>query len=82
LDKALWRRFDLTLEFHKPSSDELRAFVSKKIEKFHTKLSKLEVRSFVKAESYAEAEKNVESVVRQLALRKIERRSWQKRKPK
>ena len=80
LDKALWRRFDLTMEFRKPSRADLRKFVQKTVKKFNAKLSALEIKTFTKLQSYAEAEKCVESVVREGALQKLERRSWQKKK--
>jgi SpoVK/Ycf46/Vps4 family AAA+-type ATPase len=82
LDKALWRRFDLTMEFRKPSPSDLRMFVLGKIKSFDTKLSRNQINQFIKAQSYAEAEKCVESVVRQIALQRIERSSCQKKKTK
>jgi SpoVK/Ycf46/Vps4 family AAA+-type ATPase len=82
LDKALWRRFDLTMEFPRPSPTELRAFVLKKTREFRTKLSGSQIKRFIKTRSYAEAEKCVESVVRQIALQRLERNSWLKRKSK
>lgn len=82
LDKALWRRFDLTMEFRKPTPAELRSFVEKKVKVFGINLPSSQIRSFSKAHSYAEAEKYVESAVRQLALKRIERDLWQKRRSK
>jgi len=79
LDKALWRRFDLTMEFRKPGRSELRAFVLKKIKEYRISLSGSQMNSFAQAESYAEAEKCVESVVRQIALQRIERNSCRKK---
>ena len=82
LDKALWRRFDLALEFPKPNHAELRSFVLKKARKSGLSLSRSQLRLFLRAQSYAEAERFVESVLRESALAAIERTSCRRKKVK
>ena len=68
LDHALWRRFDLILEFPAPTKTELASFVSllaKKHPSTSTWRSKGDV---LRAKSYAEAERIVETEVRKRVL--------------
>jgi SpoVK/Ycf46/Vps4 family AAA+-type ATPase len=68
LDHALWRRFDLILEFPAPTKTELASFVSsltKKYPSVSTRRSRSEV---LRSKSYAEAERIVETEARSRVL--------------
>jgi SpoVK/Ycf46/Vps4 family AAA+-type ATPase len=82
LDKAVWRRFDLALEFGKPSRTELRLFLRKKVKHYGINLSSSEMIKASRAESYADAEKCVEAAVRQTALERIELDPCRRKKSK
>lgn len=73
LDRALWRRFDLVLEFPKPTRVELKEYARKIKAKFRLK-SKSPTSGLSTATTYADAEKLVEAEARAIALAEAERR--------
>lgn len=64
IDEALWRRFDLVLEFAKPNEKELAQFASAFSAEHRHKLSSTARAQVKKAKSYADAEKLIESEIR------------------
>lgn len=73
LDPALWRRFDLILEFPSPTRRELISFAARLAQKHTlTHASKVDNRSG-KAKSYAEAERLIEAEARSRILTKCEK---------
>lgn len=71
LDKALWRRFDLVVEFPKPSRKELQSYAGGIAARSHVRISSRLHKSIASAESYAEAEQFIEDEARQIALRDL-----------
>jgi SpoVK/Ycf46/Vps4 family AAA+-type ATPase len=74
LDRALWRRFDLILEFPRPSRDELKRYAKLVANKFGLKQMVRVLNSLPTVSTYADAEKLVEAEARHIALREIEHR--------
>jgi SpoVK/Ycf46/Vps4 family AAA+-type ATPase len=72
LDRALWRRFDLVLDFPKPTKHELAVYVRRIRAKFG--LKRHSIKQFTTARTYAEAERLVESEARRVALEHVEGR--------
>lgn len=71
LDRALWRRFDLTMHFPRPTRSEIRAYTRKVTAKFHLRPTR---RTRILPKTYADAERLVEAEARNFALRKFKRR--------
>jgi SpoVK/Ycf46/Vps4 family AAA+-type ATPase len=72
LDRALWRRFDLVLDFPKPTKSELAVYTKRIQAKFG--LKRRLVKQSVRVRTYAEAEKLVEAEARRVALEQIKGR--------
>ena len=72
LDDALWRRFDLALEFPKPSGKQLEAFTRKRCKQLGFGSSKKLSSFAVKAGNYARAEQLVADEARRRVLAKLE----------
>jgi SpoVK/Ycf46/Vps4 family AAA+-type ATPase len=68
LDRALWRRFDLTLYFPRPNGDELKTYTNKISAKFRLKNSRGMLKRLAPARTYADAERLVEAEARRIAL--------------
>lgn len=68
LDRALWRRFDLAVEFPAPTKSELKTFVAKRALQHALSLPKAMASKAVKVSSYAESERIVENAVRERIL--------------
>lgn len=64
LDDALWRRFDLDIQFDRPSKPTLRAFVNGLARKHDVKFRKEVMDRAIGAPSFAEAEKVAVAEVR------------------
>jgi SpoVK/Ycf46/Vps4 family AAA+-type ATPase len=71
LDQALWRRFDLVLQFPVPNSSELGAYAKKMSAKFGLKPSAVTQRHIATAKTFADTEKLVEAEARRVALEKV-----------
>ena len=71
LDKALWRRFDVSVKFPTPGKHKLTRFARSKARLFHLKWSESLRARAAKASNYAEAEKLVEDEARRQALRNL-----------
>jgi SpoVK/Ycf46/Vps4 family AAA+-type ATPase len=71
LDAALWRRFDLALEFPKPAASALAAFGKKRLAWHGMKLAKPLATRIAKSGSYACAEQLLLDEVRRRALAKL-----------
>jgi len=65
IDTALWRRFDLALEFPKPSASELRQFAREIAKRFALRPAPSLEAAAAKLKSFADAERLVENEVRQ-----------------
>lgn len=72
LDRALWRRFDLVLDFPRPAKSELADYMKRTRARFGLKGRVAKRRSAPK--TYADAEKVVEAEARRIALREVNRR--------
>lgn len=72
LDRALWRRFDLILQFPRPTQAELALYTRKMYAKFGLKQEISVIKSIAAAKTYADAEKLVEAAARRAALKEIE----------
>jgi MoxR-like ATPase len=72
LDRALWRRFDLILDFPKPTKKELAGYTSRVRTKFGLKGPA--AKEVLSARTYADAEKRVEAEARAIALGELEAR--------
>jgi AAA+ superfamily predicted ATPase len=71
LDDALWRRFDLIVEFPIPSKSELHTF-GKNLAAIHSiRLPPAVVTQLTSVKSYAEAEKLIQGELRRHALREL-----------
>jgi len=68
LDQALWRRFDLVLNFPQPKSRETLRFVRSVAKASHLRPTSTLLKNAKKAKSFAEAKALVESEARRLAL--------------
>ena len=73
LDRALWRRFDLVLEFPKPTKSELTNYTNGIKAKFRLG-RKASIKGLSTARTYADAEKVVEAEARRIALAEAEGR--------
>ena len=71
LDRALWRRFDLVLQFPLPNKTELGAYAKKMSAKFGLKPSSVRQRHIATAKTFADTEKMVEAEARRVALEKV-----------
>jgi len=71
LDRALWRRFDLVLQFPLPSKTELGTYAKKVSAKFGLKPSAVKQRHIATAKTFADTEKLVEAEARRVALEKV-----------
>jgi SpoVK/Ycf46/Vps4 family AAA+-type ATPase len=74
LDQALWRRFDVSLQFPRPNSKELIAYSKKLVARFGLKPSPALARSLQSAKTYADAEKVVETEARRVALEQLRKK--------
>lgn len=74
LDRALWRRFDLTLHFPRPTKRELMAYAEKMRGKFGLKRGVGAPKLLETTRTYADAEKLVEAEARRIALGEIKDR--------
>jgi SpoVK/Ycf46/Vps4 family AAA+-type ATPase len=74
LDRALWRRFDLVLQFPRPRRTELAAYTRTTAARFNLKSGMSALKHLPKGSSYADAEKLVEAEARRMALKEIEGR--------
>jgi AAA+ superfamily predicted ATPase len=68
LDIALWRRFDLCLEFPRPSRAQLRSYVSRLAARSRFRLPREVRKTAVSARSFADAERIVQGAVRRKVL--------------
>jgi hypothetical protein len=68
LDDALWRRFDLVVEFPAPSAPTLRSFATARAKARGVRLSRRLTTSLARARSYADAERLIDSEERRLVL--------------
>jgi SpoVK/Ycf46/Vps4 family AAA+-type ATPase len=71
LDHALWRRFDLVLQFPTPSKTELETYAMRISAKFGLEPSQVTQRHIATAKTYADTEKMVEAEARRIALEKV-----------
>lgn len=71
LDRALWRRFDLVLQFPTPSKTELETYATRISAKFGLKPSQVTQRHIATAKTFADTEKLVEAEARRVALEKV-----------
>ncbi len=69
LDDALWRRFDLALEFRAPTSRALAAYVSRLAKQMRIKLPPAARQRALKSKSFADAEELVVAEARRQVLR-------------
>ena len=68
LDSALWRRFDLVLDFPVPSAKQIRSFADKRLESLGDKPGRALVSALRRARSYADAERVVTNIHRRTIL--------------
>lgn len=73
LDRALWRRFDLVLEFPKPTRTELANYTKRIKAKFRLGRT-ASIKGLTAARTYADAERLVEAEARCIALAEAEGR--------
>lgn len=71
IDKALWRRFDLVLEFKKPRPTEMMRYASRLAGEYRIKIPPSILRHTKMASSYAEVRAMVEGVARRIALESV-----------
>lgn len=71
LDRALWRRFDLVLQFPVPNRTELVAYVRKVSAKFGLRPTQIAQRHITTARTFADAEKLIEAEARRVVLEKV-----------
>lgn len=69
LDEALWRRFDAIVEFPKPTKNELLKYAKKSVKQLRISLTSQLKAKVIKARSYAEAQKVIESKAKYLVLK-------------
>jgi SpoVK/Ycf46/Vps4 family AAA+-type ATPase len=72
IDRALWRRFDLVLDFPAPASREVEAYAKGIARHYHVDLTRGILTRLTKVKSYAEAKRIVESVAREALLRELQ----------
>jgi len=70
LDRALWRRFDLVLQFPAPTKAEVAAYARTMSAKFGLRPSVTTQRRITTAKTFADAEKLIEAEARRVALEK------------
>lgn len=68
LDKALWRRFDLIVEFPKPTRKELDSYIRNLAGTLNIPIASALLGDFATVESYAEAKQLIENEARRLVL--------------
>jgi SpoVK/Ycf46/Vps4 family AAA+-type ATPase len=73
LDRALWRRFDLILEFPRPNKRELARYTNEIRSKFGLRQGVSLLKNWGPVRTYADAEKVVEAEARRIALKEIVR---------
>jgi SpoVK/Ycf46/Vps4 family AAA+-type ATPase len=71
LDRALWRRFDLVLQFPSPTPSEISAYAKEVALRFGLKKNALGRRSSAHLKNYADAEKYIEAEARRRALQEL-----------
>jgi len=71
LDNALWRRFDLAVEFPRPNRKELNKYATSISKLFNIRMTKQLRESVSKTKSYAEAEKVIETHARRIILKEL-----------
>jgi SpoVK/Ycf46/Vps4 family AAA+-type ATPase len=71
LDRALWRRFDASLNFPRPGRAELEKFTKEIARRIDTRLPRRVLRDARSANSYFSAERIVEGYARTALLKKI-----------
>ncbi|MSO23651.1 MAG: AAA family ATPase [Acidobacteria bacterium] len=80
LDSALWRRFDLAVEFAKPTKTELARFAKGTARNLGIPLSRVSISRLLEhAASFSDIEKSVESEARRIILSDVESSSCRKR---
>ena len=68
LDDALWRRFDLVLDFPVPSATQIRSFAHKRLVSLGGKTDRALASALRRARSYADAERIVTNIHRRAIL--------------
>ena len=68
IDEALWRRFDLNVEFKKPRAIELEAYAMRIAKQFKVRVPTAVLRQARKASSYADVRALIEATVRRVIL--------------
>ncbi|MEQ9407689.1 MAG: ATP-binding protein [Fuerstiella sp.] len=71
IDQALWRRFDVDIEFPMPTKTELEDFARQKAAAFGLRLNQSVTRRLTKGTSYATAEKLVAAAARNAVLKDL-----------
>ncbi len=71
LDRALWRRFDLDLEFPLPTKADLTRYIGRKSKLLGVSVNESLRKSLAKRLSYADAERILEAEARRLVLKGI-----------
>ena len=71
LDNALWRRFDLAVEFPKPTKSQLRMYASRLARATGIRLSASARQQALTAVSFADAESRVQGEARRIALSRL-----------
>ena len=71
LDDALWRRFDVVVEFPKPTKTELLKYVKRLATEFDVRVIASLRKKIEAASCYAQAEKDVEAQARRNALENV-----------
>lgn len=79
LDEALWRRFELFLEFPRPSPTALLAYCAEFSKRNKIRISRQLSRQIASSDSYAVAKQKLEDEIRRELLRFIERSSGGKK---
>lgn len=74
LDQALWRRFDVSLQFPRPNRKEMLAYAKKLMSRFGLKFSPALSRTLLSTKTYADAEKVVETEARRVALEHLRKK--------
>jgi SpoVK/Ycf46/Vps4 family AAA+-type ATPase len=68
IDDALWRRFDLVIEFPRPTARELTKYAKRLANSFNVRITPQLSRELQKSQSYAECRKTIEVQARRDAL--------------
>jgi SpoVK/Ycf46/Vps4 family AAA+-type ATPase len=71
LDQALWRRFDLVLQFPMPNKTEVAKYAARVSAKYGLKPLQVTERQLAAAKTYANTERLVEAEARRVALEKV-----------